>query len=279
MINVTVLSGFAKVSAYSLFEGDQGMDMQHVKPKTSSYRERSYRKRVQAENLASFRVLIKETDLMVSASRDFSSQTKSIVHTIRRQLEDYIHSKPDFSTALLPYPEDPFAPAIVKEMISAANMFDVGPMAAVAGAIADFVGKDLLHYSNEVIVENGGDIFIKTAKSTTVSVHAGSSPLSNKLGLIMEPAQMPLGICTSSATVGHSLSLGIADSVCVVAHSASVADAAATSLGNRITDTNSLKREIETIREFEVIKGGIVITGKTMATWGNIHLTMLGKRH
>jgi len=255
-----------------------GKQMQDVERKTSSYRGRSYRKRVQAGHLVSFRVLIKETDLMVSTSRDLSSQTKNIVHTIRRQLEDYIHAKPDFSTTLLPYPEDPFAPPIVKEMISAGNMFDVGPMAAVAGAIADLVGKGLLHSSSEVIVENGGDIFIKTEKPATVSVHAGESPLSNKLGLLMEPAQMPLGICTSSATVGHSLSLGVADAVCVVAQSASAADAAATSLGNRITDKNALKHEIETIRGFDVIKGGVVITGKTMATWGNIQLTMLGKK-
>jgi ApbE superfamily uncharacterized protein (UPF0280 family) len=222
--------------------------------------------------------MIGETDLMVSASRDLSSQTRNIVHTVRRQLEDYIRSKPDFSTTLLPYPEDPFAPAIVKEMISAAGMFGVGPMAAVAGTIADFVGNGLLQYSGEVIVENGGDIFLKTVRPTTVSVYAGGSPLSNKIGLIVDRAQMPLGICTSSATVGHSLSLGVADAVCVAARSASVADAAATALGNRITHQNTLKRQIEAIRGFEVIKGGIVIIGKRMATWGQIQLTMLGKR-
>jgi hypothetical protein len=243
-----------------------------------SYKGRSYRRRVRAGNLVSFRIVVQETDLMVSASRDLSVETGNIVHTIRRQLEDYIRSNPDFSTTLLPYPEDPFAPPIVKEMISAAGMFGVGPMAAVAGTIADFVGNGLLDYTDEVIVENGGDIFLETARPATVSVHAGSSPLSNKLGLIIDPIQMPLGICTSSATVGHSLSLGVADAVCVAARSASVADAAATSLGNRIAHKDSLKREIETIRGFEVIKGGLVITGKTMAAWGEIQVTMLGKR-
>jgi len=215
---------------------------------------------------------------MVSASRDLSAQTRDMVHTIRSELEDYIRSKPDFYTTLLPYPEDPFAPEIVKEMISATRTFDVGPMAAVAGTIADFVGSGLLDYSEEVIVENGGDIFLKTARPTTVSVYAGDSPLSNALGLIADPSQMPLGICTSSATVGHSLSLGVADAVCVVAQSASVADAAATALGNRITNKQALKQGLEVIREFEAIKGGIVITGKTMAAWGDIELTMIGKR-
>jgi ApbE superfamily uncharacterized protein (UPF0280 family) len=242
-----------------------------------AHKDHSYRRRVQSGNLVSFRVLIKETDLMVSASRDLSAQTKDMVHTIRRQLEDYIRTKPDFLTALIPYPKDPFAPEIVKEMVSATSMFGVGPMAAVAGTIADLIGNGLLDYSNEVIVENGGDIFLMTDNPRTVSVYAGNSPLSNKLGLITNPTQMPLGICTSSSTVGHSLNLGIADAVCVVARSASVADAAATALGNKITGKHELKREIEAFKESEAIKGGIVITGKTMATWGEIELTMIGK--
>jgi ApbE superfamily uncharacterized protein (UPF0280 family) len=250
--------------------------MQFLKPAKPPHKDHPYRRRVQSGNLVSFKVLIKETDLMVSASRDLSAQTGDMVHTLRRQLEDYIRSNPDFFTTLLPYPEDPFAPEIVREMISVTRMFGVGPMAAVAGTIADLVGDGLLDYSDEVIVENGGDIFLKTAKPTTVSVYAGDSPLSNKLGLIADPAHMPLGICTSSATVGHSLSLGAADAVCVVARSASVADAAATSLGNRITRGHALKREIEEIRKFEAIKGGLVITGKTMATWGQIELTRIG---
>lgn len=251
--------------------------MQQVEPTKPAHKDHSYRRRVQSGNLISFRVLIKETDLLVSASMDLSAQTRDMVHTFRRQLEDYIGSKPGFQTTLLPYPEDPFAPEIVKEMISATRMFNVGPMASVAGTIADFVGNGLLDYSDEIIVENGGDIFLKTAGPTTVSVYAGDSPLSNKLGLITDPEQMPLGICTSSATVGHSLSLGIADAVCVVAQSASVADAAATALGNSIRSRHALKREIDAIRKSEAIKGGIVITGKTMATWGEIELTRISE--
>jgi len=257
---------------------EKTIHMQRVEPTKPAHKDHSYRRRVQSSSLVSFRVLVKETDLMVSASVDLSAQTRDMLHTMRRQLEDYIRSKPDFYTTLLPFPDDPFAPDIVKEMISAASMFGVGPMAAVAGTIADLIGNGLLDYSDEVIVENGGDIFLKTAKSATVSIYAGESPFSNKLGLIADPTQMPLGVCTSSATVGHSLSLGIADAVCVIAQSASVADAAATFLGNRIYAKDVLKREIEALREFEAVKGGIVIAGKTMATWGEIELTMIGNR-
>jgi hypothetical protein len=244
--------------------------MQQIKPKA---KEHPYRKRVHPRDLISFRVLIKETDLLVSSSRDLTQQTRDRVYHYRRQLEDYIRSKSDFLSTLLPYPEDPFAPEIIREMISVTRMFGVGPMAAVAGAIAQFVGSDLLSHTEEVIVENGGDIFVKTKRPTTVSIFAGTSRLSNKLGLIIHPEEMPTGICTSSATVGHSLSLGAADAVCIVAKSASMADAAATALGNRITNRSKLKSVVESMREFKDIKGGVVIIGKTMATWGEIELT------
>ena len=244
--------------------------MQQIKPKA---KEHPYRKRVHPRDLISFRVLIKETDLLVSSSRDLTQQTRDRVYHYRRQLEDYIRSKSDFLSTLLPYPEDPFAPEIIREMISVTRMFGVGPMAAVAGAIAQFVGSDLLSHAEEVIVENGGDIFVKTKRPATVSIFAGTSRLSNKLGLIIHPEEMPTGICTSSATVGHSLSLGAADAVCIVAKSASMADAAATALGNRITNRSKLKSVVESMREFKDIKGGVVIRGKTMATWGEIELT------
>ena len=239
----------------------------------SGSKEHPYRKRVHPRDLISFRVLIKETDLLVSSSRDLTQQTRDRVYHYRRQLEDYIRSKSDFLSTLLPYPEDPFAPEIIREMISVTRMFGVGPMAAVAGAIAQFVGSDLLSHAEEVIVENGGDIFVKTKRPATVSIFAGTSRLSNKLGLIIHPEEMPTGICTSSATVGHSLSLGAADAVCIVAKSASMADAAATALGNRITNRSKLKSVVESMREFKDIKGGVVIIGKTMATWGEIELT------
>ena len=237
------------------------------------FKNHAYRKGVHPKDLISFRVLIKETDLMVSSSKDLRKQIRDSVYHYRRQLEDYIKSKPNFLSTLLPYPEDPFAPEIIREMISATRIFDVGPMAAVAGTIAQLVGRDLLQYTEDVIVENGGDIFLKTEKPVTVSIFAGSSKLSDKLGIVIYPEQMPTGICTSSATVGHSLSLGAADSVCIVANKASIADAAATALGNRITNQFKLKREIESMRESKDIKGGVVIIGKTMASWGEIELT------
>ena len=238
------------------------------------HKDHAYRKRSRSKDLVSFRVLIKETDLLISSTKDLEKQARDSVFHYRKQLEDYIGLKTDFISTLLAYPEDSFAPDIIKEMITATRIFNVGPMAAVAGAIAEFVGRDLLDkYTDQVIVENGGDIFLKTTRPVTVSIFAGESRFSNRVGLVIHPEQMPLGVCTSSASIGHSLSLGIADAVCIVAKSASRADAAATALGNRITNRLQVKKAVDSIREFSDIKGGIVIVGKTMATWGEIDLT------
>ena len=238
-------------------------------------KDHAYRKGVHTKDLISFRVLIKETDLSISASRDLSKQASDSVFHYRRQLEDYIKAKPGFLSSLLPYAEDPFAPEIIKEMISATRIFHVGPMAAVAGTIAQLVGRDLLQFTDELIVENGGDIFLKTDRPIKVAIFAGNSTLSDKLGIIIYPEQMPAGICTSSATVGHSLSLGSADSVCILSSKASIADAAATSLGNKITNQSKLEKEIKSMKGFKDIKGGVVIIGKIMASWGEIELTTL----
>ena len=234
-----------------------------------------YRKRAHPKGLISRRILIKESDLLVSASTDLSKQAKDSVLHHRRHLEDYIKRRPEFLSTLLPLSEDPFAPPIVREMIQASRRFAVGPMAAVAGTIAHFVGTDLLSYSEEVLVENGGDIFVKTRRPATVSIFAGSSPLTNRLGLVLQPERMPMGVCTSSGTVGHSLSLGNADAVCIVASSASIADAAATALGNKVTSKSELANAIESIRESEDIRGAVVIIGGTVASWGEIELTHL----
>ena len=88
----------------------------------------------------------------------------------------------------------------------------------------------------------------------------------------MHTEQMPAGVSTSSSTIGHSLSFGNTDAVCIVADSASIADAAATALGNRIKDKLSFNREIALINDWKDIRGGIVIVGNQMATWGNIEL-------
>ena len=125
------------------------------------YERRTYRKRINSRDLISFNVRVKETDLWVSAERDLKKEVKDLVLDERHQIESYIQVHPDFLTSLKPYPLDPYAPPIVREMIRQTRDIGVGPMASVAGAIAQFVGIGLLDITDQIIIENGGDIFLK----------------------------------------------------------------------------------------------------------------------
>ncbi len=241
----------------------------------TEYRERTYRKRTRAKDLVSFHVAVKETDLWVSAERILEDETRDLVLEHRHQLEHYIQSHPDFLTTLQPYSEDPYAPSLVRAMIEASRVVGVGPMASVAGAIAQYVAKGLYQWSDQVIVENGGDIFLKANRPVTVSILAGGSPLSGKIGVVIPKEQMPLGICSSSATVGHSLSMGVADLVCLLSPSAVLADGAATALGNRIKSKTALEKVALWANQIMGITGGLVIVGDKMATWGEIELVGL----
>jgi ApbE superfamily uncharacterized protein (UPF0280 family) len=148
-------------------------------------------------------------------------------------------------------------------------------MAAVAGACAAAVGRKLLAYSPEVIVENGGDIFLKTAGPATVALYAGNSPLSMKVGLRIPAEATPLGVCTSSGTVGHSLSFGRADAACVLAGDTALADAAATALGNRVKGPDDIPAALQWLSGIQDIMGGVIIAGEKLGAWGEVELRPL----
>jgi uncharacterized protein len=199
-----------------------------------------------------------------------------LVIRCRNQLETYIAGHPEFLTSFQPLPMDPLAPPLVKAMLQEAGIAGVGPMAAVAGAIAEFVGRELLASGlREVVVENGGDIFLKRDKDCLVSVFAGPSPLSQKVGIRIRGEQMPLGICTSSGTVGHSVSLGQADAVTVLARSVTLADAAATRIANEIKSEADLQKGLLLARAIPGLQGVLVIKGRQFGAWGDLQLANL----
>ena len=239
------------------------------------YVDRTYRNKVKARNLISFHVVVKETDLWLAASHELVKETRDLILECRHQIEAYIQSNPIFLTTLQPYPEDPYAPPLIQQMIQETSKAGVGPMASVAGAVAQHVAKGLLEFTDQVIVENGGDIFLKVNRDTTISIFAGESPLSYKIGILVPERQMPLGICSSSGTVGHSLSMGVSDVVCLLSSSAILADGAATAIGNRIKIKNDLDRVPEWANIIDGILGGVAIVGDRMATWGDIELVSL----
>jgi ApbE superfamily uncharacterized protein (UPF0280 family) len=240
--------------------------------KKNEYQPRTYRHWIEGKDLVAFNVTEKETDLYVRATSNLTQKARRITLKYRRQIEGYIERHPDFQTSLEPVTVPENAPRIIREMAAAGTKAGVGPMAAVAGAIAECVGRELLEFSPEIIVENGGDIYLKTLKKRVVGIYAGESPLTGKIGLEINPKDTPLGVCTSSGRVGHSLSFGQADAVVAIAISAALADAAATSIGNRVRQAGDINGAIGFARGIEELRGAVIIIGGNIGVWGEVKL-------
>ena len=238
--------------------------------------DRFYRHWIKDSDLISFNVVVKQTDLYIRARRNLKNKALKSMLKHRTPLEKYIGLHPLFLTTLEPYHADADAPTIVKEMCWASQIAGVGPMAAVAGAMAEAVGKDLLPFSSEVIVENGGDIFLKTSKERLIGIYAGQSPFTGKIALKIKPRETPLGICTSSATIGHSLSLGSTDAVIALSKSTPLADAIATAIGNRVKEANDISKAIEKAQDIKELHGIVIIKGDKIGIWGRAKIVPLG---
>jgi len=236
------------------------------------YEPRLYRLWSADKDLVSFNVVVKETDLYIRARRDLKEKAREIVVEQRALLEDYIRHHPGFSTAMSPLAAEDGAPGIVREMAEAAAKVGVGPMAAVAGAIAERVGRGLLQYSPEVLVENGGDIYLKSLKKRQVGIYTGRPPFDGRVALEVRASETPLGICTSSGTVGHSFSLGTADAAIVLAPCTALADAAATAMGNLVREEADIDRGTAFAQGIEGLLGAAIIKNDKMALWGKIRL-------
>jgi len=159
----------------------------------------------------------------------------SNIRVQRMELITYITQHPSFRDALIPYPVATEAPRVVKLMVESTDRFEVGPMAAVAGVLADLAVETMRSVDAKVaIVENGGEIAAWSEEPFTIALHIGANPLSNSLGFQVAPSDCPIGIATSSASVGSALSFGEADSVTIFTNTAGIADGAATAVCNSV---------------------------------------------
>jgi ApbE superfamily uncharacterized protein (UPF0280 family) len=239
---------------------------------------RTYRQGLQ-HRLPAFRVVVEQTDLWIQADQPLMAVARESVLHHRHQLEGFIRRFPGFASSMEPWPLEGPAPPVVRRMCAAASRARVGPMAAVAGAVAAAVGEDLLGQCNEVVVENGGDVFIKNRERISIAIYAGGSPLSMRVGLQFAAAADPFGVCTSSGTVGHSRSLGAADAVCVVAPCCALADAAATAIGNHVRRAGDIPAGIDLGMAMGGLDGIVIIVGERMGVWGKLQVVPLpGKK-
>jgi uncharacterized protein len=148
-------------------------------------------------------------------------------------------------------------------------------MACVAGAVAEFLGRDVNPRSDEYIIENGGDIFLRTRRQRQAVIYAKDSPYSGRIGIRLEPGEKPYGICTSSATVGPSLSFGKADAVSVMGQSSLFSDGLATRLGNRVREEADIPAALEDGKAFPGVTAIVIVLGKKLGVWGNVDLIKL----
>jgi len=246
------------------------------------FQPRTYRKQFNSERFDSFIVTHKETDLWIGVNAGSYKQGMEAVVLgkvveLRERLDQYIRQEPEFAKSLKPFKPGKQAPPEAAEMAKVASKAGIGPMSAVAGLFAQEVGKVLLQnfQVGELVVENGGDIFIKLKNDLSLSVYAGSSPLSEKIGVVIPAVQTPLGVCTSSGTVGPSLSFGKADAVMVACKSASLADAFATALGNKIQSPDDIGKVVKSADKYPAILSLIIICNDKAGIKGNFEVKIL----
>ncbi|MCM8789607.1 MAG: UPF0280 family protein [Candidatus Omnitrophica bacterium] len=240
--------------------------------KSSAYQRRFYREWVKHKDLHLTRFIERETDLQILTNKRLDREfVRERIRLYRWDIENYINKDRRFFTSLKPLEVELNAPAIVKEMSLQTKKAYVGPMAAVAGAVAEFLGRDLIKRGyREVIVENGGDIFLKILKERTIGIYTDKSRIWRSLKLKIKPRQTPLGICSSSGTIGHSLSFGSADLITIISKNAALADAVATATGNRVKSRQDLQNALDFARNIKGVTGVIIILQNNLISWGEV---------
>jgi ApbE superfamily uncharacterized protein (UPF0280 family) len=218
---------------------------------------------------------IKETHLKIIAD-DFSiDDVKQFVLSQRADLENFIQRDPFFQSTYEPYACPEGAPEIVRLLCDAADRTGIGPMSAVAGTFSHLVARFILEQGGtQVVVENGGDIALKINETYTLGIYAGEESPVKDLGLKLEPRENIFGICTSSGTVGPSVSLGVSDAATVISNDVPLADSCATLLGNQVQNKEPSDEEIngyfDSLKNIQGIEGALVMVGEKIGLWGDL---------
>ncbi len=193
-----------------------------------------------------------------------------IVHQ-RELLEDYIARHPAFHDAFLPIEALPDAPPIARQMAAAAKRVrEVGPMAAVAGAMAEFGCRAAVEAGDQsAIVENGGDIYMVVREPATIGLYSGEEGIRDRLAFRVDPVKTPLAICSSSR-MGHSTSLGQCDLATVVSCNAALADAAATYAANSVKTGDDIGPTLDAVMALENVTGILIAQGERIGMAGEL---------
>jgi hypothetical protein len=233
---------------------------------------RFYRAWATGRGLCGFEVTVAESNLQIFADGALPREAEAAVRRVRRDIEMYAAAHDGFLRGLEPLSPQPGAPEPVRRMCNAGALYGVGPMAAVAGMVAEHVGRELLRHSTQVMVENGGDVFFHADEPPVFGLYAGrSSAFTGRVRFT--PRGLRSGaVCTSSGTVGHSMSYGRADAVVAIARDAVLADAAATAIGNQIRKPEDVGRAIEQEKQRGLLDGLLIAMGETLGASGAVEI-------
>ncbi len=258
------------------------MDIDLNKLFQEKFEQRTYRRQFNSKRFTGFEVKHLETDLWIGIDpRSYRPEMQEVafskIKNLRQKLDDYIETAPFFKKSLKPFQPAEGAPQEAIEMAAAAQKAGIGPMSAVAGLFAGEIAEEIIrNFSvDEMVIENGGDIFALLKNELTLSVFAGDSVLSERIGLVIPPELNKVGICTSAGTIGPSLSFGKADAVVVVCSDILLADAFATAFGNKIKSPEDVEKVIHQAEKFPEILSLLIICDDKIGIRGELEIKIL----
>ena len=232
-----------------------------------------YRNNVKTGEKYNWKITYHYSDLLLSSDKDIAGLIEEPLKEIYCFLHGCFKEDPAFLKSLSPVSIKPDYPEIIKKMCLLSSKFNVGPMAAVAGTVNEFLAEKMNKYCGSLIIENGGDLYLRSKKDRILGIYVKNKYFKDSISIRIKSENMPCGVCASSGTFGHSLSLGKCDLAVVLSKSAITADAAATAVANSISCKDDILKSIKHFRNCRGIDGLLIIKEDQIGLWGNIELT------
>jgi|GEM_PF-1476937 len=217
----------------------------------------------------------KETELQIFTSRKADKHAiEEKIRLMRMDIENYIERDRMFLVSLRPVVIQKDAPLIVREMARCAKLINCGPMSTLSGAIAGFLGEELVKDGfKDVVVKNATSIFIKSRKTLAINFYTGRSKIWSKLRLKIKPKDTPLGIAIQAGSQARDINFGCADNVFVLSAHTALAQGAAVNVSNRINTKSDMQRALDFARSIKGIAGVAIILKNNMLSWGKIEIS------
>ncbi|MDD5659628.1 MAG: UPF0280 family protein [Actinomycetota bacterium] len=231
-----------------------------------------YRFLVDCKSNFNWKVSYKYSDLFIVSSTDISLKIPYAITGFYDIVEEFIKNNPVFAKTYNAFKVDEQFPEIIKKMCIASEIFNVGPMASIAGAVCEFMAAKLSQKNSYLAIENGGDIYIKSKHDIIAGLFLKSKYFKENLKIRIKKEFLPCGIASSSGTLGHSVSLGKSDLAAVVCKSPIFADSAATAIGNMIDTKNDINKTLDHFKTFDMILGMVIIKDDEIGLYGKIEL-------